>query len=105
MQRPESKIKGTYVTNLKDVSYAMEFDGKGELLYSRDGELAVEATYQIVDDKIEFVDVRGPMAAPEDGKGIYYWKIAGRELSFAPIEDIGRGRKRVLSSRPWHAQE
>ena len=100
IKTPESKILGKYICNLDEDACEMEFDCKGKLILTRDGNFTLEATYKIIDDKIEFVDIQGPKANPESGKGVYRWEKDGDKIVFTVIDDIGMGRKRYLTSQP-----
>lgn len=48
MKAPESKIRGKYICNLDEVNCVVEFDGRGNLILSRNGKFAVEATYKVI---------------------------------------------------------
>ena len=101
MKNPGEELGGKYAADLGEVRALIEFDGRGRMLLTRDGELAAEATYLITDDRIEFVDLQGPKASPEAGRGMYHWQTAGRKLIFTVIGDGASGRRRALTAGTW----
>ena len=101
MINPEEMLTGRYASDLDAVRLVLEFDGRGGLTITRDGVFAAEATYRIVEDRIEFVDLRGPRASQDEGRGIYRWRVDGNRLSFIEIGDGASSRRRVLTTHSW----
>ena len=73
----------------------------GKVTAKRNGELAVEGTYKATKDEVEFKDVSGPLATPNDKGGKYKWKLDGKKLTFTKIEDAAEGRAGALTSGAW----
>jgi hypothetical protein len=92
---------GKFATMAGNDKYVMDFDGKGTVTVTRNGQLGVEATYKVDKDQIEFKDVKGPIADPNGPAGKYKWKLEGKKLSFTKIEDASAGRAAALTGGPW----
>ena len=68
----------------------------------RNGELVVEGTYKVKEDRLEVTDENGPMACGGDQKtGKYKWKLEDKMLSFTRVEDESDGRSKGLTGTTW----
>lgn len=79
------------------------FTDEQKLTLSRDGNVAVQSTFELKGNRIRFSDVSGPMSVK--GPGIYEWAIADGQFTFKKIEDESEGRSALLTSGPWIASQ
>jgi hypothetical protein len=96
--------KGFFIYKVGDASPLVEFDGQGKATATLDGQVIVVATYKVIGDVIEILDVEGPYAYPEGGLGKYKWSLNGKVLSFSLIEDNNTPRKKGFA-QPFIMQE
>jgi hypothetical protein len=71
-QQGSELTAGTYSITSEGVKWAMKFDDNGAITITRDGTLAVEGTYTVIGDVVEFTDAGGPWACTGDLK-IGWW--------------------------------
>ena len=96
--------KGFFIYKVGDSSPLVEFDGQGKATATLDGQVIVVATYKVIGDVIEILDVEGSYAYPEGGLGKYKWSLNGKVLSFSLIEDNNTPRKKGFA-QPFIMQE
>jgi hypothetical protein len=99
--------KGTFTLKAADGAvWAVTFDGKGKVTVTRDGKEAVEGTYKVNKEEIEFTDEKGPFAGTGDRKtGTYKWKLDGKKLTFTKVKDASEGRAAALTGGAWEMKE
>ena len=105
-QQGSELTAGTYSSMANDgVKWSMKFDDNGAITITTDGTLAVEGTYTVIGDVLEFSDAGGPWACTGDLKiGTYTWKLEGKKLTFTKVEDKCEGRENALTSQGWEAE-
>lgn len=95
---------GHFMYTVGDDSPVVEFDAHGMATATLDGKVIVVATYVVIGNVIEVVDVEGDYAYPEGGLGRYTWSLNGRTLSFSLIED-GNPPRRKGFAQPFIRQD
>ena len=94
--------KGAFtLKGLDAAAWALKFDGKGKFTVTRDGEEAVQGTYTVTQEEIEFRDEKGPFASTDAGPGTYKWKLDGDKLTLTKSKDKSEGRSRALTVGAW----
>lgn len=89
--------EGTYATVLSDGIWEMNLSGDGRFSILRAGEVVVEGSYEVEEDRVVFTDERGPLNCGAEGKGTYEWAFDGEVLTLTPVEDFCVGRSNVLT--------
>ena len=91
--------KGTFTLKGPDGAiWAVKVDGKDKFTVTRDGKEAVEGTYKVTKDEIEFTDEKGPLAEKAAGPGTYKWKLDGDKVTFTKVKDKSEGRSGALTA-------
>ncbi len=68
------------------------------------GDIAVKGNYKIEKDFIEFTDIEGQMACPEDYVGKYRFTFENKVLKMVLIDDPCIGRPN-MALKPWNLVE
>jgi hypothetical protein len=98
--------KGTFALKLPDGAvWAVKVDGKDTFTVTRDGKEAVEGTYKVTKDEIEFTDEKGPLADKAEGPGTYKWKLDGDKVTFTRVKDKSEGRSGALTAGAWERKK
>jgi hypothetical protein len=104
--RAEDFPKGTFtLKGPGGVVLAINFDGKGKLTVSRDGEEMVTCDYKVTKDQIEFSNESGPKGNADAKPGTYKWKLDGKKLTFTKIKDDQGGRSEAITHGTWEKKE
>ena len=85
--------------------WEVKVDGKDKFTVTRDGTEAVEGTYKVTKDEIEFTDEKGPVAEKAAGPGTYKWKLDGDKLTFTKVKDKSEGRSGALTAGAWERKK
>lgn len=98
--------KGTFALKGPDGAiWAVKVDGKDKFTVTRDGKEAVEGTYKVAKDEIEFTDEKGRLADKNAGPGTYRWKLEGNRITFTKIRDSSEGRSGALTAGAWERKK
>ena len=94
--------KGTYSVMAGGFKWAINFGDNNKVTFTKDGEIAVEGTYNVTGDELELTDERGPVACGGEQKtGKYKWKLEEKKLTLTKVADLCEGRARGLTSQVW----
>ncbi len=89
--------EGTYATVLSDGIWEMKLSGDGRFSTLRVGEIVVEGSYEVEEDRVVFTDESGPLSCGPEEKGTYVWAFDADVLTLTPVEDFCVGRSNVLT--------
>lgn len=97
--------KGAYSATIKGDKWSLTFEQNGKFTFARKGKEAVEGSYKVKNDQIEFDDEKGPTAKTKGNPGVYKWKVDAKGLDFVKVEDHSKSRIKALTGQPWHKEK
>jgi hypothetical protein len=99
--------KGTYAGTLPNAAASavtLSFADDGKMTVRIQGQVQVEAKYEVKGDRIEVNDLSGPAACAADLTGVYTWKLDAKKLALTAVKDPCDPRKNALTSQAWTLQ-
>ena len=104
---PDTIPAGSYAATLAgthselDGTWTVTLEAGGHYRIERGDKPAVDGTYELDGARVYFTDERGPMKCPSEiSRGLYAWRVSGRQLTFTPVTDNCQGRRGILATQP-----